>query len=87
MHTKIIPVITRFKLNICDPYMIRYPIPDFDTKNSPIITPMNVRPMFILQVFSIFDLLLGIISLKYIWELFALKLPKFDSYELFRLTV
>ena len=36
-----IPLITRLKLNTCEPYNIRYPIPFFDTKNSPIITPLS----------------------------------------------
>ena len=31
----IIPVMTRFKLNTCVPYIIRYPIPDLDVRNSP----------------------------------------------------
>lgn len=35
-----IPVITRFKLNTCDPYIIKYPNPSLDTRNSPIITPL-----------------------------------------------
>ena len=34
-----IPLITKLKLNTCDPYKIRYPMPFFDTRNSPIITP------------------------------------------------
>lgn len=42
MANMIIPMITRFKLNTCEPYMIRYPIPSFDTRNSPIITPTIV---------------------------------------------
>lgn len=40
IHKTIIPVITKFKLNICEPYKIKYPIPFLDTKNSPIITPL-----------------------------------------------
>ena len=31
---------TKVRLNTCDPYMIRYPIPSLETKNSPIITPI-----------------------------------------------
>lgn len=34
------PVITKFKLNICEPYSIKYPMPALDVKNSPIITPL-----------------------------------------------
>jgi hypothetical protein len=35
----IILVITKLILNICVPYNIKYPIPAFDVRNSPIITP------------------------------------------------
>ena len=36
-----IPVITKLRLNTCEPYIIKYPIPYFETKNSPIITPIK----------------------------------------------
>ena len=35
MHSNIIPVITKFKLNTCEPYIIKYPNPSFETSNSP----------------------------------------------------
>ncbi len=34
---------TKFKLKTCEPYIIKYPIPSLETKNSPIITPIIVR--------------------------------------------
>lgn len=74
MASKMIPVITRFRLNTCEPYIIRYPTPAFDTRNSPMITPMNVRLMFILNVFMMFSLLLGKTSFLNIWLFVALKL-------------
>ena len=55
-----IDVITRFKLNTCEPYVIRYPKPCFDTKSSPIITPISDRLIFILRVFT----KLGMLPLK-----------------------
>lgn len=45
-----IEVITKFRLNTCDPYVIRYPNPFFDTNNSPIITPINDKLIFIFRV-------------------------------------
>lgn len=39
----IIPVITKSKLNTCEPYIIKYPIPFFDTKKSPVIIPTMFR--------------------------------------------
>ena len=38
----IIPDITKVRLKTCVPYIIKYPIPALLTKNSPIITPINV---------------------------------------------
>ena len=38
----ITPVITRLVLNTCDPYIIKYPSPFFDTRSSPMITPIIV---------------------------------------------
>ena len=55
-----IDVITRFKLNTCEPYVIIYPKPCFDTKSSPIITPISDRLIFILRVFT----KLGMLPLK-----------------------
>ena len=40
IHNISIPVITRSKLNTCEPYIIKYPIPFLDTRNSPIIIPL-----------------------------------------------
>ena len=60
----IIPVITKLKLNTCDPYIIKYPTPSFDTKNSPIMTPIRDILTFIFSVFTIFFTLLGKNSLK-----------------------
>ena len=39
-HKIIVPVMTKSRLNTWEPYIIKYPIPSFDTKNSPMITPM-----------------------------------------------
>ena len=54
------PVITKFKLNICEPYSIKYPIPAFDVKNSPIITPIKHIEILIFNVFKITFLFSGI---------------------------
>lgn len=55
----IIPVITKFKLNICDPYIIKYPIPCLETKNSPMITPIKDMLILIIKVFNMTSLLPG----------------------------
>ena len=49
-----IEVMTKFKLNTCDPYVIKYPRPFLDTKSSPIITPIKDRLIFIFKVFTKF---------------------------------
>ena len=59
-----IPLITRLKLNTWEPYSIRYPIPFFDTKNSPIITPIKDILTFILTAFIIELKLPGNINLN-----------------------
>ena len=74
MARRIIPVITRFRLNICEPYIIKYPIPDFDTRNSPVITPTNISDMFTLHVLIIVLKLLGKINFINICHLVAFKL-------------
>ena len=53
MHSIIMLVITMFKLNICEPYIIKYPSPFFDTRSSPIITPISDILMFIFNIFII----------------------------------
>ena len=54
------PVITKFKLNICEPYSIKYPMPALDVKNSPIITPIKHIEILIFKVFKIIFLFSGI---------------------------
>lgn len=66
-----IDVITKLRLNICDPYVIRYPSPCFDTNSSPIITPIRDRLIFIFRVFTILFVFPLIISFINIWSLFA----------------
>ena len=61
-------------LNTCDPYIIKYPIPAFDTINSPTITPTQLIPILILIKFIKFPIFDGITSLNKIWNLFAPKL-------------
>ena len=51
-----IPAITRFKLNTCVPYIIRYPIPALDVRNSPDITPIKHIDIFIFKEFKMFKL-------------------------------
>ena len=58
--SKNIPLITKSKSNTCDPYSIKYPIPDFEVKNSPVIVPIKHIDIFILKVLLIVFLLLGI---------------------------
>ena len=40
MHNTKIPVITKLRLNTWEPYIIKYPIPSLETRNSPIIIPL-----------------------------------------------
>ena len=54
-ESNIIPVITRFRLNTCEPYIIKYPIPFLDTNSSPIITPIRDKLMFIFKVLIMFE--------------------------------
>ena len=74
MARRIIPVITRLRLNICDPYIIKYPIPAFDTRNSPVITPTNISDMLTLHVLIIVLKLLGRINFINICFLVAFRL-------------
>ena len=72
----IIPLITRFKLNTCVPYIIKYPIPALDVSNSPCITPIRHIDMFIFKAFSIVFLFDGIMSFNNISFLFAFSVFK-----------
>lgn len=54
----IIPLITRVRLNTCVPYRIRYPIPAWLTRNSPMITPIRDIDIFSFmldRIVSLFD--------------------------------
>jgi len=55
-------VITRSSLNTCPPYIIRYPSPALDTRNSPTITPTQARPTFIFIAETMVDMLAGSIT-------------------------
>ena len=57
-------VITKSILNTCDPYIIKYPSPFFDTRSSPMITPIRLIEMLILQAFIRVIILLGKTALK-----------------------
>ena len=63
------PLITKLKLNTCEPYSIKYPIPFFDTKNSPIITPIKDIRILSFNVEKILSILDGITKLNIILNL------------------
>lgn len=65
------PLITKFKLNTCVPYIIKYPNPAFDTKNSPITTPIKDMEIFNFKEETIVCKLAGITSLSNICFLVA----------------
>ena len=69
-----IPVITRFKLNTCEPYIIKYPIPSLDTNNSPMIIPIKHILIFIFNELIIISKFPLKISILYICHLVAFKL-------------
>ena len=76
------PVITKFKLNTCVPYIIKYPIPAFDVRNSPDITPIKHIDIFILSVFKIVILFDGIINFVNICIFVALNVFRSFIFEL-----
>ena len=49
------PLITRFKLNTCEPYIIKYPIPSLLTSNSPMITPISDMDTLTLRLLIIVE--------------------------------
>jgi hypothetical protein len=66
-----VAVIVKLILKTCEPYKIRYPRPFFETKSSPIITPINDILILILKALIKFTMLLGKITLKKICVLVA----------------
>src|SRR5699024_343117 len=53
-------LITRVKSNTWKPYMIKYPNPFFDTRNSPTMTPTQLSPTFTFNV----DIIVGNVAGK-----------------------